>query len=559
MNTPVNPVLLDDDLLAMARAQAMHQMQPLVEVLEQLAALEPDTYTCALGRLFDYPVLDMEALSRLLPDFEAVPYPECVQRGVAFGKPDEKGNAILVCSDPFDSQLIAWCDYQLPMGTRLHLAHKTHIKAWLHQQEERLRALQDFDGQILQNTDDDGAEDLSLVRISADGSHVIRLVNSTIYDALKLGASDIHLECEASSLVIQYRVDGVLVQVGQLAGAGLAEQVISRIKIMAELDIAERRIPQDGRFKVRINGREIDFRVSVMPSIFGEDAVLRLLDRQALTESAKALRLDVLGLDAVAMAAIRQISGKPHGMLLLTGPTGSGKTTTLYAAITEIHTGRDKIITIEDPVEYRLPRTLQIPVNDKKGLTFARGLRSILRHDPDKILVGEIRDDETAQIAVQAALTGHMVFTTVHANNVFDVVSRFLHMGVEPYSLASALNGIVAQRLLRMNCRHCAKPYELDAEVLQQAGLSLAEVQGWTLMSGSGCGHCRGTGYKGRRAVAEVLIMNDELKELVATRAPLSQLKQAAVATGMQSLRKTALVWVAQGETTLEEVLRVTD
>jgi general secretion pathway protein E len=337
----------------------------------------------------------------------------------------------------------------------------------------------------------------------------------------------------------------------------VAEQVISRIKVMAELDIAERRIPQDGRFKVRVNGRDIDFRVSIMPNIFGEDAVLRLLDRRALTEEAQSLRLDSLGLDDHTMGAIRGLAAKPHGMLLVTGPTGSGKTTTLYAAITEIHSGRDKIITIEDPVEYRLPRVLQIPVNEKKGLTFARGLRSILRHDPDKIMVGEIRDDDTAQIAVQAALTGHLVFTTVHANNVFDVVGRFLHMGVDPYSFAAALNGIVAQRLLRLNCPDCIDEYPASDQELREAGFSPEKYPAAQLGAGRGCGSCRGTGYKGRRAVAEVLLVNDALRELIASRAPVSALKENAAAAGLIPLRAQAFEWVARGETTLMEVARV--
>jgi general secretion pathway protein E len=386
---------------------------------------------------------------------------------------------------------------------------------------------------------------------------VVKLVNSTLYDALKLQASDIHLECDAGCLHVLCRIDGVLVPLTQVQGQEMAEQVISRIKVMAELDIAERRIPQDGRFKVRVNDREIDFRVSVMPNIFGEDAVLRLLDRQSLTEQAKSLRLDNLGLDALTMAGIRRLAARPHGMLLVTGPTGSGKTTTLYAAITEIHTGRDKIVTIEDPVEYRLPRVLQIPVNEKKGLTFARGLRSILRHDPDKIMVGEIRDGETAQIAVQAALTGHLVFTTVHANNVFDVLGRFLHMGVDAYSFAAALNGIVAQRLLRINCPHCAVEVQPAPQEIEAAGLTAEQVQGWTFKAGQGCGHCRGAGYKGRKAVAEVLLLDDGLRELIAGKAPISVLKERAAQAGLQPLQQAAWQWVARGETTLEEVARV--
>jgi general secretion pathway protein E len=400
-------------------------------------------------------------------------------------------------------------------------------------------------------------DDISLALISEHESPIIKLVNSTIYDALKLQASDIHLECDATALSIRYRIDGVLSQVGQVNGLESAERIISRIKVMAELDIAERRIPQDGRFKVRIKGRDIDFRVSVMPNIFGEDAVLRLLDRRALTEEAQSLRLDSLGLDDETISAVRRLAGKPHGMLLATGPTGSGKTTTLYAAISEINTGRDKIITIEDPVEYRLPRVLQIPVNDKKGLTFARGLRSILRHDPDKVMVGEIRDDETAQIAVQAALTGHLVFTSVHANNVFDVLGRFLHMGVDPYSFAAALNGILAQRLVRLICPACRRAAAPDPAEFEYAGLDPALTADWNLSAGAGCGGCRGTGYKGRRAVAEVLVLNEELRELIAVKAPTSRLRAVAEAAGMRNLRETALRWVARGVTTLAEVNRV--
>ncbi len=420
-----------------------------------------------------------------------------------------------------------------------------------------MRAIDGFEAEVSSHNDEEVAAVITLATINDDASAVVKLVNSTIYDALKLQASDIHLECDAGCLHILCRIDGVLVPITQVQGQDMAEQVISRIKVMAELDIAERRIPQDGRFKVRVNAREIDFRVSVMPNIFGEDAVLRLLDRQSLTEEARALRLDNLGLDTHTMTLIRRLASKPHGMLLVTGPTGSGKTTTLYAAITEIHTGRDKIITIEDPVEYRLPRVLQIPVNDKKGLTFARGLRSILRHDPDKIMVGEIRDDETAQIAVQAALTGHLVFTTVHANNVFDVLGRFLHMGVDAYSFAAALNGIVAQRLVRITCSHCAVEALPTEEELALAGLSKHQVKDWVFKVGHGCGHCRGLGYKGRKAVAEVLILDDVLREMITTKAPVSSLKARATQVGMRSLHDVAWQWVARGETTLEEIMRV--
>jgi general secretion pathway protein E len=356
-------------------------------------------------------------------------------------------------------------------------------------------------------------------------------------------------------MTIRHRVDGVLTSVGSMSGGDFAEQTISRIKVMAELDIAERRVPQDGRFKVAARGREIDVRVSIMPSIHGEDAVLRILDKQRLTDEVAGLRLEALGFDAVTMSALRRLSAEPYGMLLVTGPTGSGKTTTLYAAIGEINHGHDKIVTIEDPVEYQLPGVLQIPVNEKKGLTFARGLRSILRHDPDKIMVGEIRDGETAQIAVQAALTGHLVLTTVHANNVFDVLGRFTHMGLDPYSLVAALNGIVAQRLVRVNCTECAEEDRPDAALLAAAGI--APHDGAMLRAGRGCAHCRGTGYRGRKAVAEVLILDDELREMIVTREPVRRVKEAACAKGTRLLREAGLELVRRGETSLQELNRV--
>jgi general secretion pathway protein E len=383
-------------------------------------------------------------------------------------------------------------------------------------------------------------------------------VNSTVYDALKAGASDIHFETGPGGLAVRYRVDGVLVHVATLGGAELCEQVISRIKVMSELDIAERRVPQDGRFRLALRGRPIDFRVSVMPSAHGEDAVLRILDKQALTDEMKGLRLDALGFEAGVVRRLRRLSELPYGMLLVTGPTGSGKTTTLYAAISETNTGRDKIVTIEDPVEYQLPGVLQIPVNEKKGLGFARGLRSILRHDPDKIMVGEIRDPETAQIAIQSALTGHLVFTTVHANNVFDVLGRFAHMQVDAYAFVSALNGILAQRLVRVVCERCAEPAQPSPEVIGQSGLQPAAVASWSFRTGRGCAHCRGTGYKGRRAIGELLVLDDDLREAIVARAPARRLKELALAGGSKLLRTAALELVQEGVTTLVEANRVT-
>jgi general secretion pathway protein E len=547
-------------LIQQARAASISQGQSVLAALHDLSGLSADAATAELADLLGYAVLSMPQLQALVPNFEAISYTDCAQRGVVSAK-DTYGQPLVVLSDPFDVATESYalrCSAQQGMqAPQLMLCHPDDLQAWLLQLEQKLRAMDGFESGHEVATDEEVAAVITLASISDDSSSVVKLVNSTLYDALKLQASDIHLECDAGCLHVQYRIDGVLVPITQIQGQEMAEQVISRVKVMAELDIAERRVPQDGRFKVRVNGREIDFRVSVMPNIFGEDAVLRLLDRQSLTEEAKSLTLDNLGLDAKTMVLVRRLSSKPHGMLLVTGPTGSGKTTTLYAAITEINTGRDKIVTIEDPVEYRLPRVLQIPVNEKKGLTFARGLRSILRHDPDKIMVGEIRDDETAQIAVQAALTGHLVFTTVHANNVFDVLGRFLHMGVDAYSFAAALNGIVAQRLLRLNCTHCAVDEAPTAQDMQDANLQAEQVTAWHFKVGKGCGHCRGTGYKGRQAVAEVLILDDTLREMIATRVPISQLKEYAARIGLLPLQQAAWQLVADGRTTLAEVYRV--
>ena len=559
MTDVVTQTRLTPELIAQARLHAAQHDASLTHSLQLVSGWGADDLMAALGERFAYPVLSMSALQSMQPAFDRIAYTECVQRGVLIAS-DAEGIAHLVLGDPFDGAVEDWALRRLGLATpapRVALAHPDDLQAYFAQQERLLRAMDGYDNEAAARNDEEVAAVITLSTISDEASPVIKLVNSTIYDALKLQASDVHLECDAGCLHVLYRIDGVMVAITQVQGQEMAEQVISRVKVMAELDIAERRIPQDGRFKVRMNGRDIDFRVSVMPNIFGEDAVLRLLDRQSLTEQAAALRLDNLGLDPHTIAAIRKLGNKPHGMLLVTGPTGSGKTTTLYATITEIHTGRDKIVTIEDPVEYRLPRVLQIPVNEKKGLTFARGLRSILRHDPDKIMVGEIRDDETAQIAVQAALTGHLVFTTVHANNVFDVLGRFLHMGVDAYSFAAALNGIVAQRLLRLNCAHCAAPAPPTDEELAAAALSREQVVGWKFMAGQGCAQCRGAGYKGRKAVAEVLPLNDELRELIAGKAAISTLKQRAAHAGLRPLIETALQCVARGETTLQEVVRV--
>ena len=552
------PRKISKEMMLEARSESIRVRRSMVEVLEEKLGLPPAVFSASLGLTLHYPVLSMEQMQQLRPAFDLLPFSSASQKNcVAFY--DDDGQLRMVAGDPFLYGLSAWAEELMPGPFIWHLAHYADVAAFLARFEESMRAMENV--LTLDKADEASnlhLEDLSLKSISEDTSPVVRLVNSTLYDALKTGASDIHLETVANGLVIKYRIDGVLSQIGSVPRLEFSEQVVSRIKVMSELDIAERRVPQDGRFKVSMNGREVDFRVSIMPSIFGEDAVLRILDKQALSDQVKGLRLDFLGFDEQSMREMRKLSNEPYGMVLVTGPTGSGKTTTLYAAITEINHGQDKIITIEDPVEYQLPGVLQIPVNEKKGLTFARGLRSILRHDPDKIMVGEIRDPETAQIAVQAALTGHLVFTTVHANNVFDVIGRFMHMGVDPYSFVSALNGVLAQRLVRVSCTHCCVSDEPSDQLLIDSGLTRENTAHYKFLTGNGCGQCRGTGFKGRKAISEMLNLNDEIRELIVGREPIRKIKDAARRNGTRFLREAALALVANGETTLLEINRVT-
>ncbi len=542
--------------LAAIRGLAREGGRSLWDALEDRLSLSPALCRQRLGATLDMATLDMEGLRACEPDFEALPYAESVRRHCLMVKGSPP---VVVLTDPFDLSLQTWLETRLDQAPAWHLAHPADLAAYFSVHEKKLRAM---DGVLGSMTGGAGevaaADDISFASIAEDTSPVVRLVNSTIFDAMKAAASDIHLETSAQGLHVKYRIDGVLSDIAQFAGLETADQVVSRVKVMAELDISERRVPQDGRFKLSIGGSEIDFRVSVMPSLFGEDVVIRILDKRSLTDQIQGLRLDLLGFDAEILVRIRRLAREPYGMLLVTGPTGSGKTTTLYAALTEINNGKDKIVTIEDPVEYQLPGVLQIPVNEKKGLTFARGLRSILRHDPDKILVGEIRDPETAQIAIQSALTGHLVFTSVHANNVFDVLGRFLHMGVDTYSFVSALNGVLAQRLVRVICPECAEPHVATDAEFEEAGIPVEQGRSLKLMRGRGCGHCRGTGYKGRKAIAELLRLNDELRELIATRAPIRRIKEAARAHGTRFLRDSALAAAARGMTTLEEINRVT-
>ena len=535
-------------LAPLARRVAELRARACDDLVAALRAGAPDGHelTAELGAALDLPIVRMQDLRDWRPDFSVLSFTECVERRCAlFTDPAATDGVFrLVVTDPFDTDLVAMLLTRAGACTTW-LASAETFEAWLVLAETGMSALGSLaigDAEVVAAGVAE-AESLSLREIGADSSPAIRFINSTLYDALKTGASDIHLESDPGGLTVKFRIDGVLTSMRRIEGADLAMRAISRIKVMAQLDIAERRVPQDGRLQIAYKGRSIDVRVSIMPSIHGEDSVLRILDREHLAQSLAGLTLAKLGFDEASRAAIRRLCGMPHGMLLVTGPTGSGKTTTLYAAIAETHQSRDKIITIEDPVEYQLPGVLQIPVNERKGLTFARGLRSILRHDPDKILVGEIRDAETAQIAVQSALTGHLVFTTVHANTVFDVVGRFDQFGIDTYTFASAVNGVLAQRLVRRLCPECSEPDPHGAA----AGYRLAR----------GCERCRGTGYSGRFALGELLTLTPELKALVARRAPHAEVQAAALATGWRSLREQALQAASLGLTTLEEVDRV--
>ncbi|UGQ47662.1 GspE/PulE family protein [Massilia endophytica] len=561
-NTAAALPVLDAGLLAKARSARALSKRTLVEELEALTGSEPRLLVRALARPFGLEVLETEEMLAFTPAFDLLPLSQAMARHAVLLRMQD-GSVIGVVADPFDLDQQTWLGTQAratpSAPLRIRLALQSDIQAYLSKQEESARAVDTLlPGADNSRRDGKTAAVLSFATVSEGASPAVRLVNSTLYDALKAGASDIHLESTAGGLAVKYRVDGVLDHATAVNGVEVAEQIISRLKVLAELDIAERRVPQDGSFRVESGGREIDLRVSIMPSIHGEDAVIRILDKRAMIESYGSLTLEALGFDAPSLATLRTLAQEAYGMLLVTGPTGSGKTTTLYAALTEIHNGREKIITIEDPVEYQLPGILQIPVNEKKGLTFAKGLRSILRHDPDKIMVGEIRDRETAEIAVQSALTGHLVLTTVHANNVFDVFGRFTHMGIDPYAFVSALNGIWAQRLVRINCPHCAREYTPSDEELASVNLTRADVHDYTFKEGKGCGDCRGTGFKGRRSIAEILTLNDEIRELIVEKRPIRQIKQAAYANGTRSLRQAALEVVKRGGTTLAEIKRVT-
>ncbi len=492
--------------------------------------------------------------------FRSIPADLMLRYGFVPYRRDGRSLCIVV-SDPTDLPMIDELGVLLSTPIKVAVGPRSAIEGILKKSESSQRVLEDatesFQLQLLK--DDDGGEDsLTVERLTSDISPVIRLIDSTIYTAIQRRASDIHIETQDDAVHVKYRIDGVL----QPAMRPIAKQfhgpILSRIKVMAELDIAEKRVPQDGRFRLRMPGKTIDFRVSIMPSVHGEDAVIRILDKESISEQFTELRLDILGFPAAELKRFRKYIAEPYGMVLVTGPTGSGKTTTLYAALSEIKSIEDKIITIEDPVEYQLRGITQIPINEKKGLTFARGLRSILRHDPDKIMVGEIRDNETAQIAINSALTGHLVFTTVHANNVFDVLGRFLNMGVEAYQFVSALNCVLAQRLVRTICVHCKRPATVTRELLIESHLDPELEHTHTFYEGVGCIECNGTGYKGRFAICELLDLTDRIRELILEKRPMSELKKAAREEGMRFLRESAVERVMEGQTTLREINKVT-
>ncbi|OGD28476.1 MAG: pilus assembly protein PilB [Candidatus Aminicenantes bacterium RBG_13_63_10] len=468
----------------------------------------------------------------------------------------------IAMADPSDIEAIDAVESFLGRKVQVFVASRRAIHEALRKSEAALQVLKDVTmGFITQVVEKDGGQEeevISIEKLADQDDSIIKLVNTIIFTAVQKRASDIHIESREEGVQVKYRIDGVLGQAMDTVDCKFHSPIITRLKVMSELDIAERRVPQDGRFRLRIKDRTIDFRLSIMPGIFGEDAVIRILDKEMITEAFAELRLDLLGFSEDVLQKFRRYILQPYGMILVTGPTGSGKTTTLYAALTEIKSPEDKIITIEDPVEYQIDGLTQIPVNEKKGLTFARGLRSILRHDPDKIMVGEIRDQETAQIAIQSALTGHLVFTTVHANNVFDVIGRFLHMQVDPYSFISALNCILAQRLMRVLCPHCRAAVKYDDETLAESGLAPETYRRRHFYEAKGCPECGQKGYRGRTAIAEILELSDVIREMILDRKPLSEVKKRAKAEGMTFLREVGLQKVFQGTTSLRELNKVT-
>jgi type II secretory ATPase GspE/PulE/Tfp pilus assembly ATPase PilB-like protein len=528
--------------------------------IKTLSPQEEEARAIALAERLGLPYVDLLSFRVDADLFRSVPV-EWMLRYEFIPESRSEKSMTIIAADPSD--VVRFDELEMLVGLPLKrkVGSRASIAEILQKSESSQRVLdeatEDFRLQLV-SENEEGEETLTIDRITQDSSPIIKLVDSILFNAIQRRASDIHIETQEALVFIKYRIDGVLYQAMDPIDKRHHGTIISRIKVMSELDIAERRVPQDGRFKLRVRGRTIDFRVSIMPTVHGEDAVIRILDKESANAEFKSLSLDVVGLDEDTKRRLRKSIREPYGMVLVTGPTGSGKTTTLYACLSEIQSIEDKIVTIEDPVEYQLKGITQIPVNEKKGLTFARGLRSILRHDPDKIMVGEIRDEETAQIAVQSALTGHLVFTTVHANNVVDVIGRFLNMKVDLYNFVSALNCVLAQRLVRRLCPHCKEPVTYTREQLLESGLLPNQTAGKVFYEARGCLECSGAGFRGRMAIAELLDLSDRLRGLILEKRPGSEIKSAAKEEGMIFLRESAIKKVFAGETTLKEINKVT-
>ena len=548
--------------------------EPIEQALRRLGGV-----SLALGQtLVSEGVLSEEQLAKALAEQYGLPYEpltdyrvdqqfyesisvKLMQRHPFVPMGERAGVLTIAIADP--QNVLGFDELELLIGKPLArvVSSRSAIVSALERSEGSSQALRELEAEyrsVLVKEDDRGEEVLTVNHVAEDQSPAVKLLDSILLSAMQRRASDIHIEASDRATKVKLRVDGILVPAMEPLDVRLHAPLVSRLKVMSELDIAERRVPQDGSFRMRLDRKTVDFRVSILPSVFGESVVVRILDREAITTGVSALRLERLGFNPEDLRRFRRAIVRPYGMVLVTGPTGSGKTTTLYAAITEMNTAEDKLITIEDPVEYQLAGVVQIPVNEKKGLTFARGLRSILRHDPDKIMVGEIRDAETAQIAIQSALTGHLVLTTVHANNVFDVIGRFASMGIDAYNFLAALNCVLAQRLVRILCPSCRVPVVAEQSLLEDSGLDYEQYKDTPFYQGKGCSNCMGTGYRGRKCITEFLDLTDEIKEMILAERPLSEIRYRAVTDGMITLRQSAIKKVLQGETSLREINRVT-
>ncbi len=548
--------------------------EPIEQALRRLGGV-----SLALGQtLVSEGVLSEEQLAKALAEQYGLPYDpltdfrvdqrfyesisvKLMQRHPFVPMGERSGVLTIAIADP--QNVLGFDELELLIGKPLArvVSSRSAILSALERSEGSSQALRELEAEyrsVLVKEDDRGEEVLTVNHVAEDQSPAVKLLDSILLSAMQRRASDIHIEASDRATKVKLRVDGILVPAMEPLDLRLHAPLVSRLKVMSELDIAERRVPQDGSFRMRLDRKTVDFRVSILPSVFGESVVVRILDREAITTGVSALRLERLGFNPEDLKRFRRAIVRPYGMVLVTGPTGSGKTTTLYAAITEMNTAEDKLITIEDPVEYQLAGIVQIPVNEKKGLTFARGLRSILRHDPDKIMVGEIRDAETAQIAIQSALTGHLVLTTVHANNVFDVIGRFASMGIDAYNFLAALNCVLAQRLVRILCPSCRVPVVAEQSLLEDSGLDYEQYKDTPFYQGKGCSNCMGTGYRGRKCITEFLDLTDEIKEMILAERPLSEIRYRAVTDGMITLRQSAIKKVLQGETSLREINRVT-